>query len=77
MAVLYQVVPLDGEIWTFVASLDAENQRMTFDVTRNNEAVRFLNEIPTVIHVEYGTFVGRVQKWEQGGKLHESLRHDD
>jgi len=71
------VVPVDLEIWTFVATLDAENSRMAFDMTRNSEPVRFTNEIPLEIHVHYGEFIRRVQQWERGGKLHESLRHDD
>jgi hypothetical protein len=75
--VLYQAVPVDPEIWTFVASLDAENSCMTFDITRNGEPVRFTNDIPLEIYTHYGDFIRRVQLWEKGGKLHESLRHDD
>jgi len=62
-----------------VASLDTSNDQpcMTFDLTQNGEPVRFLSEIPFDVVMVYGEFIGQVRQWENGGELHELLRHDD
>lgn len=75
----FHTVEDDGAFYAFVASLDTSGDvpRITYDVTLNNEPVRMLSELPPAVHAEYGLFISRVQQWENGGKLHESLRHDD
>lgn len=78
--VQYQIERHDDSVYAFVASLDTtnlENPHMTFDVTCNTEPVRFMTELPSVILAAYGIFISRVQEWENGGELHELLRHDD
>jgi hypothetical protein len=77
--VTYQTLGYDEQIFTFVASLDTSNNsvRLTYDVTLNNEPVRLLAELPPTVLADYGIFISRVQHWENGGEMHESLRHDD
>jgi hypothetical protein len=77
--VTYQTLGYDEQIFTFVASLDTSNNsvRLIYDVTLNNEPVRLLAELPPTVLADYGIFISRVQHWENGGEMHESLRHDD
>jgi hypothetical protein len=78
--VFYHVESLDGEVWSSVASLDmtgTDKPRMTFDLTRNGEPTRLFAEVPAEIIAVHGEFIRHVQDWEQGGELHESLRHND
>lgn len=76
---IYHTVELNEQYYAFVASLDTSENipRLIYDVTVNNEPVRMLNELPLSVIVDYGLFISRVQHWENGGEMHESLRHDD
>lgn len=75
----YHTVEHDEQFFAFVASLDTSDNspRLIYDVTVNNEPVRMLADLPPPVIVDYGLFISRVQHWENGGEMHESLRHDD
>lgn len=77
---VYQTVPHDPSIFTFVASLrttDSDGISIVYEVTVNEEKIRLIDDLPVEVLAAYGMFVKYVEDWKNGGVLHELLRHDD
>ena len=78
-SVCFHEIQQNGDyIFAFIATLDtSEEICMAYNVTCDNTPIYALSELPPPMLAAYGLFVARVEEWQNGGELHESLRHDD